>query len=317
MPRKQDDDEDDRPRRRRPTDDDDDDRPSARRKAKRDDDDDDRPTVRRKPRRDEEEEDDDRPTVRRRRNLDDNNDEPRPMRGRKKAKPQQVSVVGIISLIIGIGALPISLFPYIGAIALIPGVLALLLGVTGLVVAKKSRGRQGTGIPVAGISVSSAAILVALGWLIYGHIQTNRVRRDLDEMGLTRDQQDELLKAVEQRRAAEAKDFARVKSAVAPPRISAQQFADAYERNADQADRIYKNKVIEVTGTVDEVDLESGITSFIVYLKLRGDETIRCNFPWNDANRARLSRLQPGTAVIIRGLCEGDVASLDVCMLVD
>ena len=37
-------------------------------------------------------------------------------------------------------------------------------------------------------------------------------------------------------------------------RVSANQFYRAYDDDEDRADRIYKNKVIDVTGTIHEVD---------------------------------------------------------------
>ena len=82
--------------------------------------------------------DDDRP---RPRDDDDYDDRPRSRRPEK-----QVSVLGIIALIMGVGALIVSIIPCIGAFAAIPGLLAVVLGSIGLVVAKKSNGRQGTGL---------------------------------------------------------------------------------------------------------------------------------------------------------------------------
>ena len=57
-----------------------------------------------------------------------------------------MSSLGIFALIKGIGALIMSIIPCIGAFATIPGLLAVTLGSIGLVVAKKSNGRQGTGL---------------------------------------------------------------------------------------------------------------------------------------------------------------------------
>ena len=298
MPR--DENDDDRPRRRRPRDDDDD-----------------RPRSRRKPRDD----DDDRPSTARRRSRQDEDDQDRPRSGRRsKQKAKQVSVAGVISLIIGSVAVLVSLFPLFGAIAIIPGILALGIGIVAVVVAKNSRGRQRTGFPVAGIAVSAVAVLISLGWIAYWKVLSKRADREWEEAGLgnaTAQQKEEIRKYIEQRQAAEAKAVARVKAAVAPPRISAIEFADAYDRDRARADALYKDKVLEVTGTFDEVDFESSATSFIVYLKTRDDEAVSCDFPWNEANRARLQRLRPGMTIVIRGICDGDVASLDACILVE
>lgn len=281
--------------------------------------DDDRPRSRRKPRDD----DDERPSTARRpsRRDEDEDEEDRPRSGRRsKPKPKQASVVGVISLILGSVAVLVGLIPFVGAIAIIPAVLALGLGVVGFVVAKKGRGRQGTGFPVAGIAISSAAVLISLGWIVYWKVLAKRADREWEEAGLgnaTAQQKEDIRKYVGQRQAAEAKAVARVKAAVAPVRVSAVEFADAYDRDRARADALYRDKVLEVTGTVDEVDFESSATSFIVYLRTRDDEAVGCHFPWNEANRARLQRLRPGMTIIIRGICDGEVAGLDACVLIE
>ena len=286
MPR--DDYDDDRPRKRRPRDDEDHDRRSP---------------ARRKDRRDE----------------DDEADRPRPRRG-SKAKPQQVSVVGVVSLIMGSVAVLVSLLPFLGAIAIIPAVLALGLGVVGVVVAKKSRGRQSTGFPVAGIGVSSVAVVISLGWIVYWQVLAKRADREWEEVGLgnaTREQKEALRELGRQRQASEEKAMARVRAAAAPPRVTALELADAYDRDSDQADAVYKDKVLDVTGIVDEVDVEGRPDEFTVFLKTRDDEAIGCTFYWSEATKARLQRLRPGTPVVIRGICDGGIPGLDACILVE
>lgn len=290
MPRNQDDDED-RPRRRRPTDDDDDERPNVRRKPSRDDDDD----------------DDDRPTVRRRRDYDDD-DEDRPRRRIKKPKqPTQVSILGVLSLIKGIGALLVSFIPCIGGIAIFGGIMGLGEGLIGYFVAKKSNGRQGTGLSIAGMSVSGAAIVISLIWIIIGASMSKKIDKEVKQA------EAEYEKERIERQANAAKD---VKAAAAGNaiQISAVEFARAYERDEDRADAMYQNKVLEVTGTIKEVDFVNE-DAYVVLLRGVEDVTVDCQFTKDPATRTRLAQLRPGETITIRGKCTAHTV-LEACVIV-
>ncbi|HEX3150248.1 MAG TPA: hypothetical protein VHR66_19385 [Gemmataceae bacterium] len=308
MPRKQDDDDDDRPRRRRPADDDDDDdRPVARRKPKRDDDDDDdRPSVRRKPSRDDDD-DDDRPKVRRRKPLDDDDDdEPRPKRRKKKSRPQQVGVAGSIAITAGIIALSMY-FTCFGVFSIIPAGIGLILGGIGLVMALKSDGRQTPIVPAIGSGISLIATVLAIIAIINVTRTVKEIQKDIKE-GQARYEKEE---AERKRELAKAKTEVQAGASL---RITAIQFAKAYEDSEERADALYKNKVLEITGIVDEVDFMGD--TYTVILKAGKDETVHCEFAKDPAIRAQLGQLQPGMNVIIRGKCLGGGAVIEACVLV-
>src|SRR5947207_14187518 len=106
----------------------------------------------------------------------------------------------------------------------------------------------------------------------------------------------ELAKAADQVKAAEPDGVLRVTPA---------QFYKAYEDDADRADAVYKNKVVEMTGVVDEVNFRG--ETYTVALKAGGQEgqTVDCEFAKDPAVRARLGQRQPGSTVTIRGKCRG------------
>ena len=99
--------------------------------------------------------------------------------------------------------------------------------------------------------------------------------------------------------------------------VTAAQFARAYEDSYDQADRQYKNKVLEITGTVQEVDFNRGQgDTYTILLKGGPDETVDCEFAKNPDVRARLAQLKPGDTVTIRGKCLGGGPTIEACVLV-
>src|SRR6478735_6971308 len=119
--------------------------------------------------RDDEDEDEDRPRKRRRVDDDEDEDRPRPKKKKKaKARAKEMSVVGIIGLVVGVVALLTSFMPCFASLALIPAGIGIVIGFIALVVAQKSDGRQGIGMPIAGLSVSAVAVLIAIGWLVLG-----------------------------------------------------------------------------------------------------------------------------------------------------
>jgi hypothetical protein len=215
MPRANDDDDDDRPRRRRPRDDgEDDDRPRKRR-ARDDDDEDDRPQTRRKSY----DEDDDE-TVRRK---------------RRKSRPvkKQLNVVGVISLVIGGLGLVSSFICCIASYSLIPSGIGLIVGFVGLIVANRSEGRQGPGLPIAGMSISFVAVLIGIGWLVAG----KQIQKKFDKE--FKEEEARFAKEEESRNNERAKAAAEVKNAApgSVTRVTAVQFFKAYVDDADRADR--------------------------------------------------------------------------------
>jgi hypothetical protein len=213
-------------------------------------------------------------------------------------------------------ALLISFMPCFASKALIPAGIGLITGFIALVLAQKSDGRQGYGLPIAAMSVSAVAVLIGVGWLILG--------KQLEKAG------DRMIADIEQqaakedaKRKAELEKAAKEVQTASPEgviRVTAQAFyqASADDDDGDRFDRMYKNKVIEITGVFHEVNL-TGEDGFVVLLKGGPDrfDTVPCRFAKNPDTRAKLTQLQPGQTVTIRGKCLGDGPVLEACILVN
>jgi hypothetical protein len=268
-----------------------------------DDDDDARP--RRRRRYDEDEDDDDRP--RSRRQAYDEDDEDRPRR-RKKKRPKQMSPLGAIALGIALLALLVSFMPCFASLSLIPSGIAMIVGFIALFLAQKSDGRQGYGMPVAAMSVSAVAVLIGVGWLFLGKQIEKKFEKDWKEA------EAEMAKEEGQRKVDLAKAAKEVQAGGNVVRVTAVEFARAYDQDDDRADARFKNKVLEVTGTVEELDLTG--ETYTVVLKGIPDDSVNCEFAKDPNVRARLVRLKPGDTVTIRGKCLGGT-SLEACVLVE
>jgi|GEM_PF-1425081 len=249
----------------------DDDRPRRRERNEDDRDRDDWPARRD---RDRDRDDFDRDSRRRTRDGDD---------GRDQTK--QVSILGIFSLIQGIGALLGSCIPCIGALALIGGGVGLLLGVIGLVVAKKS-GRTGVGFPIAGISVNVLAMLIGGVWVLF-------------IVGLKKGEGD----------AAPADDGSTIT-------ITAVALDEEYDSNEIAADKKYKGKTLEVTGKVQRITRDDKPDKVTVELTGTPDSTVDCHFDRDQ--QGNLGDVAVGQQVTIRGKCRGKVRSfvtLETCSI--
>jgi hypothetical protein len=288
----------------------DDDRPRKRSRPR--DDEDDRPRKRSRPRDDDEDE----PTRARRRpqEEDDYDDRPRRKKKKKKVKPQP-NVVGIIALVIGIGAVLFSFIPCLGLWAVIPGGLGVVLGLIGWLMAHQSEGRYDRRMPIIGLSVSVVAVLFGLSWILIIKHWEKKIDKFDKEI------EAEMAKAEAERKKELAKAASEVQAAgeTGALRLTAAQFAREYEDNEENADRKYKGKVLEVTGIVDQVDFFQNTEVYSI--SVRGiknglvEVLLDCQFARTPDNHARLSMLKPGDQVTIRGKCTGHT-TLVACVLV-
>jgi len=90
--------------------------------------------------------------------------------------------------------------------------------------------------------------------------------------------------------------------------ISAQQLYQEYDENEVAADLKYKDKVLLVSGTVDEIAKD--ITDNI-YVTLKGDEFIgdaQCFFADNHTDEA--AQLKKGMKITIKGMCDGKMMNI-------
>jgi hypothetical protein len=269
---------------------------------------------------------------------------------------KQVSVLGLISLVTGIGSLALSFVPTVGPVAVLPGALGLALGGLGLVLARKSHGRQGSGLPVAGLSTSTTAVLVALVWWGIGSRSAsfraalpvpsgpaNRddpgaraaaAYREINEIN-ARAIAEEARRKAEQEvawEAEQAKAAADVRKAGNAIRVTATQLAREYEADEAEADRKYKGKVLEVTGRVAEIPVApAGNVDVQGPFPPDGDRRllpvtgfdngkpvgwVGCYFAKDPTMNSRLGRLKTGDQVTVRGMCNWR-QGLSGCLLVE
>jgi tRNA_anti-like len=272
-----------------------------------DDDDDDRP-LRRSRRLDEEEDDDGRPQARRpaRRHYEEDDYDDRPRKKKRKKKRVEQSSMGMVALVIGICSVVLAFVPCIGVVAIVTGLAGLIIGFIAMLSAHKSDGRISGGLPIAGLSVSALSVILAAGWLIF----FKKVGNEYKQI------EAEVKKEQEERKATMATAAKDVQAATNPIQVTAVQLATAYDNNFEQTDAYYKDKVLDVTGTVEEaiVDEEDDDT---YTLRLRGGRqwaSIVCEFAKDAGVRAQLKQLRPGAQVTIRGKCTAG-GTLIACVL--
>ncbi|MDB5311468.1 MAG: hypothetical protein JWO38_5670 [Gemmataceae bacterium] len=225
------------------------------------------------------------PRDRRRRRGFEDDEEPAPRR-RYDSEPTSVSVLGILSLIQGIGSLISSFIPCIGVLGIIGGGIGLLLGVFGIVVARNS-GRQGTGLPIAGTIVSIFAMLIGSAWLL-------------------------LMAAMFKKGEVDA-----VADGGPPITISAVELDREYDANELAADGKYRGKELQVSGTVKKITRDDRPGKITVELDGTPGSTVDCNF--NQSDQGELAPIAVGQGVSVRGKCKGKVrtwVTMDDCKLV-
>lgn len=72
--------------------------------------------------------------------------------------------MGVASLVLGIVSIVLGFIPFCGAIAFIPAVIGLILGIVDAV--KKSKSQEPKGMAIAGIILSAIAIVI-IGWWVF------------------------------------------------------------------------------------------------------------------------------------------------------
>lgn len=72
--------------------------------------------------------------------------------------------MGVASLVLGIISIVFGFIPFCGAIAFIPALVGLILGIVDAV--KKSKSQQPKGMAIAGIILSAIAIVI-IGWWVF------------------------------------------------------------------------------------------------------------------------------------------------------
>jgi hypothetical protein len=203
------------------------------------------------------------------------------------AAPRDVSVLGIISLVLGLLGLPLSLIPCLNVLGLPLVGLGLLLGIIGFFVAQMGK-KSGIGFPIAGSLVCLVGLMVSLAWIGLMVVGVQNARIKLEE------EAKELRRKEEQ----EAKDIREGQAVV----VTAVDLFRQYKANELAGDNKYKDRVVELSGIVVRVNPGNGGPT--VELKTDDeDENIDCEFPEKGAEDA--AKLVSGKPATIRGKCKG------------
>lgn len=229
-----------------------------------------------------------------RRSSRDDDDEDRPRRRSRRyddgPPPKQASVLGILALIGGIPSVAVTFIPCCGWVfGIIGGVITLLLGVIGLVTAKGSQGRIGTGMPLAGTILGGIALLLSIAWLIFFTVlAATAPTTPVGTVSTT----DPIVASV-----------------------TAADLTKEFKDNEVAANNKYKGKVVEVTGKVKRVTDTGGFSDITVELDGANFTSVECNF--DDSLRSSVANLTVGSTVTIRGRCDGLSfnLSLDDCIV--
>ena len=92
--------------------------------------------------------------------------------------------------------------------------------------------------------------------------------------------------------------------------ITADQLFNAYKANEVAADEKFKDKVLLVSGTIDNIGKDITDTPYVV-LKAGGDFSfggVQCMF--DDKAKGQLANLQKGQKVQIKGKCNGKMGNV-------
>lgn len=211
---------------------------------------------------------------------------------------KRVSVLGIISLVLGILGTIISMIPCIGVVGAPVAGLGLLLGAIGLIVSLTGK-QSGVGFPIAGSAVSLLGLCIAGIWLTLMAWWGKNISDEVKAQAEMREKERQEIRAGP------------------ATKVTAAALYKEYDANALAADSKYKGKVLEVTGRIERVNAEG----FASTVKLKTDaegKTVDCTFALEQQHE--LLNLKPGQLVTIRGRGTGrdgnDAPTLEPCILI-
>ncbi len=86
-------------------------------------------------------------------------------------------------------------------------------------------------------------------------------------------------------------------------KISAVKLYKDYKANEVAADEKYKGKILEVTGTIDEISVTLGTIFVSLLVDEYGLETVKGMF--SDKYKSKIAELKKGQKITIKGVCDG------------
>lgn len=87
--------------------------------------------------------------------------------------------MGVAALVLGIISIIIGFIPFCGAIAFVPAIIGLILGIVDIV--KKSKSKEPKGIAIAGTVLSTIAVVVIGFWIFVVGVATHEIVKNPEQ----------------------------------------------------------------------------------------------------------------------------------------
>ncbi len=88
--------------------------------------------------------------------------------------------MGVAALVLGIISIVIGFIPFCGAIAFVPAIIGLILGIVDIV--KKSKSKEPKGMAIAGTVLSAIAVIVISFWIFVVGVATHEFIKNPDQI---------------------------------------------------------------------------------------------------------------------------------------
>jgi hypothetical protein len=283
---------------------------------------------------------DDRDGIRRPRPVDDQPRRPRPVeddedypRRRPPPRPgaRNLSVVGLVSLIIGIISFALSLVPCLNLFTWPLQVIGLILALVGVCISAFGQ-REGLGLPIAGLTVNVLACVVPVAmYLGFCGLGMRSAQQAAQQAQAARQAElDRQEQAAAERRQTEATEVATMVGlgagtdgpvlclaplgeVLAPEttlpdgtlEVDLDRLVREFERDAKKAGQKYEGRMLRVQGTIQQVTDDGRDVTVVLQGAGPGANKIRCEFPnVPNAPVPRRVRFPMNRRVVVEGGCE-------------
>lgn len=201
--------------------------------------------------------------------------------------------MGIASLVIGIISAVLGFIPLCNYFALIPAAVGLIFGIIDIPLSKKKQKSIGFGIAGTVLNVLAIALIVVWTMVIGG--VAAETSKTLDDMsGKTK--------------TVISKDYSKPEFI-----LSSEALYKEYKANEVSADSKYKNKIIQISGVIENIGKDVMGKPYVILAGegvIEGLNGIQCFF--NEDQAGDFANLQKGQNVTIIGKCDGMMLGINL-----
>jgi hypothetical protein len=151
------------------------------------------------------------------------------------------------------------------------------------------------------LGITYAGVTPGMDLILDGVVHSEWAMRDSAFIAASQQQlahESELAKAEAK---AEAQRLAEIERSM--PKLTASQLYSSFESNELRAEQLYEEKIIQVSGIVDEVE-NSSLVGVVIHLRAGYWETVTCFLEGSEENLAKAMKLRAGSKVTLRGKCQ-------------